>query len=338
MLNIGFYKAAPTTYVVRYHKGVIKQQGVGLSFFYYAPNTSLVAIPIASQDAPFMLKEATADFQEVTIQGQVVFRVANAERLAGMMNFALTENAKEYASKDPEKLANRILNLVQVLMRAEIQQLPLRSALTASRALVERVREQLKSSDVLTSLGVEVVDLAIQAIRPAPETSRALEAAVREALLKEADDATYSRRNAAIEQERSIKENELKTELAIEAKTRELRESKMEAERSVKEKERLILKEDMDAQVDLETKRQELVELATLNERKQSEAKAYAIEKMMDALNRIDPKLFDAIAAGGMEPEVIIAQAFKTLAGNTGKVGQLNITPDFLGGLLQKDM
>ena len=337
MFNIGYYKAEPTTYVVRYHKGSIKQQGVGLSFFYFAPSTSLVAIPIASQDAPFMLKETTADFQEVTIQGQLVYRVSDAPRLAGMMNFSLADNAKSYASTDPDKLSNRILNLVQVLMRAEIQQMPLRNALTASRSLVEKVREQLKHSDVLVSLGVEVVDLAIQALRPAPETSRALEASVRESLLREADEATYARRNAAIEQERAIKENELRTELAIEAKTRELRESKMEAERSVKEKERLIRKEEMDAQISLETKRQELVDLATGNERKQGEAKAYTVEKMMEALNKIDPKLFEAIAAGGMEPDVIIAQAFKSLASNSSNIGQLNITPDFLGGLLQRD-
>jgi hypothetical protein len=79
------------------------------------------------------------------------------------------------------------------------------------------------------------------------------------------------------------------------------------------------------------------VDLATGNERKQGEAKAYTVEKMMEALNKIDPKLFEAIAAGGMEPDVIIAQAFKSLATNSGNIGQLNITPDFLGGLLQRN-
>ena len=106
-----------------------------------------------------------------------------------------------------------------------------------------------------------------------------MEASVRESLLREADEATYARRNAAIEQERAIKENELRTELAVEAKTRELRESKMEAERSVKEKERLIRKEEMEAQVALETKRQELVDLATANERKQGDAKLTLLKK-----------------------------------------------------------
>lgn len=337
MFSIGYFKASPTTFVVQYQQGQLKRQGLGLSFFYFAPTTSLVSIPMASQDIPFMLKETTADYQEVSIQGQLVYRVTDALRLGSMMNFALDARAKDYASSDPEKLANRILNLVQVLMRSEIQQLDLRQVLTAARSLVVNVANELKRSDTLQTLGIEVVDLAIQAIKPAPETSRALEAAVREALLQQADEATYSRRNASIEQERSIKENELRTELAVEAKKRELRESRIEADRSVKEKERQIRKEEMDAEITLETKRQQLVELATTNERKQAETKAYAVQQMMLALNQIDPQLFEAIAAGGMEPDVIIAQAFKSLASHSSNIGQLNITPDFLGGLLQRN-
>ncbi|MGM0563190.1 MAG: SPFH domain-containing protein [Pseudomonadota bacterium] len=336
MLNIRYFKADPTTYVIQYRKGKIKRQGAGLSFFYFAPSTALVAVPVASQEAPFMLKEATVDFQEVTVQGQLVFRINAPERLAEMMNYTLSVDGKGYLSKDPEKLADRILSLLQVMVRSEIQLLTLRDALAASRSLVQTVREQLRESDVLSNLGVEVVDFSIQAIRPSPETARALEASAREALLQEADEAVYSRRNAAIEQERSIKESELKTELAVEARKREIRESQVEADRAVKEKERQIRREKMDADVALEEKRQQLVDVATANERKQGEAKAYAMEKMMDAFSKLDPTLVEAMAASGMEPDRIIAQAFKGLATNAGKIGQLNISPDLLDSLMDK--
>lgn len=334
MLNIRYYKTDPTTYVMQYRKGRIKRQGVGLSFFYFEPSAALVAVPVASQEAPFMLKESTADFQEVTVQGQLVYRVADPEVLSSMMNFSLAPDGKAYLSKDPEKLPNRILNLVQVMVRSEIQALSLRDALAASKPLVQSVREQLRSSDVLASLGIEVVDFAVQAIRPAPETARALEAATRETLLQEADEAVYSRRNAAIEQERSIKESELKTELAVEARKREIRESQIEAERVVKEKQRQIRREELDADVALEETRQQLVEVASANERKQGEAKAYAMEKMMEAFSKLEPTLVEAIAASGMEPDRIIAQAFKGLANNAGKIGQLNISPDLLDSLM----
>ena len=44
-------------------------------------------------------------------------------------------------------------------------------------------------------------------------TDGALEAAAREEILRQQDDAIYKRRNAAIEQERLVKENELNTEI-----------------------------------------------------------------------------------------------------------------------------
>lgn len=336
MLNIRYYKAEPTTYVFRYRKGKIKQQGVGLSFLYFEPGTTLVAVPTATQETPFIIKESTNDFQEVTVQGQIVFRIADPEKISSMMNFSLNKTVSGYASEDPEKLANRVLNIAQVIARSEVQSYSLQESLNASRKLVDVVCKQLESSPVLTRLGVEIVDLSIQAIRPAPETVRALETATREELMREADEAVYARRKSAIEQERAIKESELKTELAVEAKKREISESKIEAERVLQEKKRCIRQEQMESDVALELKRQELVETATANEKKQSEARAYAIEKMMEALSKLDPALVEAITASGMEPDRIIAQAFKGLATNAGKIGQLNISPDLLESLTKR--
>ena len=62
----------------------------------------------------------------------------------------------------------------------------------------------------MQALGVELLGFSILAIKPVPETSRALEAEARERMLREADDAIYSRRNNAVMQERVIRENELK--------------------------------------------------------------------------------------------------------------------------------
>lgn len=336
MINIGYYKAEPTTYVFRYRKGAIKQEGKGLSFVYFEPGTTLVAVPMATQEAPFILKETTADYQEVTVQGQIVFRINDPEKISSMMNFSLNQSANGYVSDDPEKLINRVLNIAQVIVRAEVQSYTLQEALAATRKLVSAVQKEMTNSVVLETLGIELVDLSIQAIRPAPETARALETAAREELLREADEAVYARRKSAIEQERTIKESELRTELALEVKKREISESKIEAERVMEEKRREIQQEQMVANVELETKRKELVDLATENEKKQGEAKAYTIEKMMLALSKLDASLVEAIANSGMEPDRIIAQAFKGLAVNADKIGQLNITPDLLGSLLQR--
>jgi hypothetical protein len=54
MLGIRFIKAQPTTYLIQYRGGHAVREGAGLAFFYYAPTSSLVSVPMASTDAPFI--------------------------------------------------------------------------------------------------------------------------------------------------------------------------------------------------------------------------------------------------------------------------------------------
>ena len=153
MFGIKFIKVQPTTYLLQYRGGKIVREGLGLSFFYYAPTTSLVAVPVASADVPFIFQETTADFQTVTIQGQVTYRVGDAKRLAALLNYTLAPNGQTYASEDPEKLPERVIHVINVLARAELQKLPLREAIRASDELVQAVKAGLVAADEITSLG-----------------------------------------------------------------------------------------------------------------------------------------------------------------------------------------
>src|SRR6266436_4696898 len=273
MFGIKFIKVQPTTYLLQYRGGKIVREGLGLSFFYYAPTTSLVAVPVASADVPFIFQETTADFQAVTIQGQVTYRVSDAKRLAALLNYSLGSNGQAYTSEDPEKLPERVIPVINVLARAELQKLPLRGAIRASDELVTTVKERLVGAEEITALGLEVLGLSILAIKPTPETARALEAETREKLFRDADEAVYSRRNSAVEQERAIKENELNTEIAVENKKRQIRETQMEAERAVQEKENLLKKEALEANIGLEDQRKDLVALAAENAKAEADAR-----------------------------------------------------------------
>lgn len=334
MFGIRFIKVQPTTYLLQFKHGKILREGVGLAFFYYAPTTSLVAIPVGSTDVPFIFEEPTADYQTITIQGQVTYRVADARKLAGLLNFTLDRDGETYVSEDPVKLPQRVINLVHVLMRAELQKLSLRDAITASEAIVNGVRQQLAASPSIAALGLEILGLSVLAIKPVPETARALEAETREQLLREADEAIYSRRNAAVEQERAIKENELNTEIAVENKKRQIRETQMDAERAVQEKQHLLRTAEMQANIGLEEKRKELVGLAAENAKSEADARAYGISATMQALGTADARILQALASAGMRPEQLIAFAFQELAGKAEKIGQLNISPDLLRELM----
>src|SRR5258708_852535 len=334
MMGIKFIKVQPTTHVLQYRGGKVVREGSGLSCFYYAPTTSLVAVPVASTDAPFIFQETTGDFQSGTIQGQVTYRVSDPKRLAALLNYTLAPNGQAYASEDPEKLPERVIHVINVLARAELQKLPLREAIRASDDLVKSVKAGLGTSEEITSLGLEVLGLSILAIKPTPETARALEAETREKLFREADEAIYARRNSAVEQERSIKENELNTEIAVENKKRQIRETQMEAERAVQEKKHIQQKEALEANIGLEDRRKNLVTLAAENARAEADARAYGGSTTMKALGSADTKILQALATTGMKPEQLIAFAFQELAGNAEKIGQLNISPDLLRELL----
>lgn len=336
MFGFRYIKAQPTTYLLQYRGEKLVREGAGLSFFYFVPTSSLVSIPIASVDMPYIFEEVTADFQNITIQGQVTYRVSDPKKLSKMLNFALNSRGTGYISEDPSKLPQRVINRIQVLVRGELQSLSLREAIQASDTLVEKVKLKLDSSESLLSLGIETLELSILAIKPNPETARALEAEVREQLLRESDEAIYSRRNSAVEQERTIKENELKTEIAVENKKREIRETQMDAERAVQEKMRLLNEEKMAAKIALEEKNKELVTLVSENMTKEADAKAYGVSAVMKAVSNIDPKIIQALTSGGMQPAQIIAMAFQDLAGSADKIGQLNISPDLLQELLKE--
>ena len=332
--GLRFIKVQPTTYLLQYKRGRLKREGAGLAFHYYAPTTSLVAVPISSNDAPFIFHESTADFQELTVQGQVTFRVADPKRVAALLNFTLDAAGQRYAGDDPDKLPERVVNLVQVLTSKQVQRLTMRQALRASDAIVANVRADLLAAPEMAALGLEVLGLSILAIKPTPESARALEAEAREQLLKEADDALYRRRNASIAQERAIKENELGTELAVELKRRQIRDAEIDTERSVLEKRNALRAAELTANTELEEANRQLVALRSENLRTEADAKAYGIAAAMRALADTDPKTVQALASIGMQPDQLIAVAFGDLATRAERIGQLNLSPDLLRELL----
>jgi len=334
MLGFRFIKTEPTQYVIQFQNGQPKREGAGLALWYFAPTTSLVVVPTASTNEPFIFPEVTSDFKEVTVQGQITYRIADPRRTAALLNFTLGPKGT-YASEDPQKLSQRLIDQVQVAMRAEAQLLSLKEILGSAEALVERVASKLRSHPTIEALGIELLGLSLLAVKPKADTAKALEAEAREALLRQADEAIYARRNAAVEHERTIKENELATEIAVENKKRQVREAQMEAERSVQERRLQIQREEMTGKIGLEEQNKAFVALASANAREDADARAYGLAAMMRSFAEADPKALQALASVGMDPAQLMAMAFRDLADNAAKIGQLNVTPDLLREIMQ---
>ena len=319
MFGFRFVKFDPTQYIILYRNGDIVRQGPGQAFWYFAPSSTINSIPLGSIDSPFIFDETTSDFQEITVQGQVTFRISDPEKAAKLLNYSLDSRGVNYVSNDPETLPQRVINAINVLTRSRVQSQTLRKVIVASESLVNEIETELRTRPEIETAGLEILGLSILAIKPTPDTARALEAETREQLLKEADDAVYLRRNSAVEQERLIKENELETEKAVQERRQELESA------------------ETTHQIQLEEKRTELVKTETENAKIEAESRSYALNAVIKAIADANPKVIQSLAAIGMQPDKMIAAAMNELATNADKIGELNIAPDMLRDLINSD-
>ncbi len=310
---LAYSKNSPTTYVLHYQNGTVRREGPGLAFWYFLPSSTIVAVPLASRDVPFAFSEVTADYQPVTIQGQLTYRIADPRRVAGLLDFSVRA-AGQYVSDDPSKVPDRLVQTAQIYARAVIQRLTLKEALVSSDSLVAEVVAALREAEPVRMLGVEVLALTVLAIKPTPDIARALEADAREALQRRADQAIYERRNASVEQERRIKESELQTEIAVQEKQRQIRETQIAAD------------------IAIEERRSVLVERKSENERRDADTRAYALNATLEPVRNVDWRTLMAVGGAG-DPKLMIALAFRELAENAAKIGEINITPDLLKSL-----
>ena len=336
MFGIQYIKVNPNQYVIHYVRGKKRRAGNGLSFFYYKPISSIVVVPVNSADVPFIFNEISQDYQPLTVQGELTYRVFAPELVASILNYTVDNLPGRYISEDPQKLSQRLVNLLQVMVRAEVQRLPLRDSIKSSESVAAAVFEKMRAGESFKALGVEIMSLVIQAIRPVPEVARALESEAREDLMRRADLAIYERRNASVEQERRIKENELSTEIAVEEKKRQIRETKVEADLAVERKQQEVRQLELSGKIDVENERKKLVAARTENARVEADVQAYAMEASIRAFKDLDPAVLQMLAVQSADPRLMVSMAMKELAQNAGKIGNLNISPELFELLMRE--
>ncbi len=333
MLGINYIKFDSMNYVIHYKGGKIKKEGRGLSFFYFSPNSSIVSIPVQSNDFQFVFNETTKDYQEVTLQGQVTYKIQNPKQLAETLDFTVNKK-KQYLKNDHEKIQQRIINEAQTASASILQRLSLKEALRKLGEIETEIFESIQKSKTVQMLGLEILSVNVLGVSPNPEMARALEAQMRESLQKEADQAIYERRNFAVEQERMIKESELNTEIAVEEKQKQIVEKKMETDVVKQQNEQKLKEMEMTSNITLEEHKKELIDIQVTNEKKEADMNEYVLNARLKPYKELDWKTLMAISNNGNDPSNNIALAFRELAENADKIGNLNISPELLDTII----
>ncbi|MBP3206209.1 MAG: hypothetical protein J6M66_12410 [Lachnospiraceae bacterium] len=371
-MGIVYKKFPANEYVMVMRDGTCVKRGKGLSVLYNTLRTSILLLPATAYDRAFAFDDLmTADFQTVCVQGELTFRIADYDQAVTMADFAFVPgsvitlngvqrpqgsrnggNGINGANLTEDKqtaamnlLGRRINNIIKSIVIREVSVREIRSIVKQADEMAEIIKSGLQEDAEVAQLGVTVLALNVLGITAKPETRKALEAAAREQILKEQDDAIYLRRNAAIEQERLIRENELNTEIKVAEKEKEkkekeqeikrrLMETELEMEKEEREKRMQMDQNELEEKIKLEERNKEFVALETENERRRAEEQAYAAAAMIKAYENVDVELIEACALARMEPGALMAKAFMELGENAGKIGTLNMTPDLLESMI----
>jgi hypothetical protein len=82
-------RAEPTSHVLFFKAGELKRSGAGLAFWFLPLGASVSAVPLDDRELPILIKGRTADFQDVTVNGSVVWRVTRPADVARRVDFSV---------------------------------------------------------------------------------------------------------------------------------------------------------------------------------------------------------------------------------------------------------
>ena len=171
MFGLSYFKGQPTDYIQRFSSGGIVHEGMGLAFFYLRFNTQVVAVPTTSRDADFVFNEITSNFQEITLQGQLTYRIAEPKKAAALLNFRIDPEKYVHTTDDPGSLAQKIINIVRIEARSEVEKRTLAEVLRDSRAIAKEVEARVARGGRIDSAGSGAAQRVLF-VRPANARSR----------------------------------------------------------------------------------------------------------------------------------------------------------------------
>jgi regulator of protease activity HflC (stomatin/prohibitin superfamily) len=325
-------RAEPNQYILHYRNGKLVRRGAGLAYWFSPFSAAVAQVPVEDCETTFVLRESSADAQEITVQSTLIYRVSDPERAAARVNFTISLRTGAWTEKPLERLAGLWAQKAQQPARAYITAAPLTEVL---RSGAERVREAIESSlradPTIPAMGLELVSVAVSRVAPAAELEKALQTPTREMIQQKADEAVFQRRAMAVEKERAIKENELATQIELARRQDQLIRQQganrlLEVQQTA-EAERLRIEADWDrdrvaaeayaqniatrAEGDAEAKRRHLTA--------ESEAEARRIELWRQAPGH-----------------VVLGLTAQQFAQKIQSIQHLNLTPDLLGASLQQ--
>lgn len=313
----------PSYHIMQFRHGKAVRSGRGLSFWFHPMSTSVVEIPMDDRELSFLYHARSRDFQDVTVQGVINFRVTDPELLAERVDFHLDPRTGELVEKPLERLAGLVTELAQRYTWSYLAHTSLTEILAQGfEEIHARIEQGFADEGSLTGMGLEVVAVRIGAVRPQADVEKALQTPTREEIQQRADEATFQRRALAVEKERAIQENELQNQIELARREATLIEKRGENER---------------------TRAREQAQAAHIEAEGEAERSTLAAQARAAGIRVVETAKAEAENERmkiyrDFPPQMLLGLAAQKLAGKLERIEHLSLTPDMLGDLLKRLM
>lgn len=308
-------RADANVYVQHLRKGQSVRSGSGLAFWFRPRTAALTEVPLDDREQALFFHARTADFQDVTVQATVSFRVLDPELATSRIDFGINPQTGIWNGTPLEILGGLLTELAQQPAVEKLAQMSMREALAVGIVPVRNgIADALRDDTRLAERGIAVTDVRVVAVRTDPEVERSMQTDTREQIQQEADRATYERRAMAVERERSIAENELKNQIELAR-----REEELVGQRGQNERKRAT-----------ELAAAEAIATGAKAERRGLLAETEAAATRMLGAAEAEAETARYGAYQGVETTVILGLAVQELAKNLPNIDSLTITPDLL--------
>jgi regulator of protease activity HflC (stomatin/prohibitin superfamily) len=308
-------RGTPTAHVRHQRGGRLVREGTGLSFWFRPLSAVLSEIPVDDRELPLMFHARTRDFQDVTVQASVTFRVVEPAVAASRLDFSIDPETGRWRSTPLEQVAGLLTELAQQPALELLATTALPAALAAGVGVIrDRIFSALAHDERLQNLGIAILGVRVVALRPEPDVEKALQTPTREAVQQDADRATFERRAVAVERERAIAENELQNQIELAVREEQLVTQKGQNQRRQAE----------------ETAAADRIAADGKSERQRVLAggQADAIRVVGEAEGAAEAAKLAAYR--DVDQKIVLGLALRQLAGALPNIGTLSVSPDLL--------
>lgn len=314
-------RGSTTMHVEHVRNGRALHAGTGASFWFRPLSAVLSEVPMDDRELPLLFHARTADFQDVTVQATVTFRMTDPAIAARRVDFSIDPETGLWRSAPLDQVAGLLTETAQQYAMDMLALVDLAQALAGGVGPVrDAISDGLAHDGRLVDIGIAVVGVRVVALRPEPEVEKALRTPAREQVQQEADRATYERRAVAVERERAIGENELQTQIELARREEQLVAQRGANSRREAEEQAAAGQVAAEAQA---RRTRTLAEGEAAATRTRGEAEAAAESARLEARRDL--------------PETVLwTEALRELSGQLPDIGSLVLTPDLVAPLLAR--